>query len=129
MSLEGVKSCTAQARESRLIYVVYDGITNERGERETIPTLLEQASEGHQLWVVSLEKGDGIYRRGSVIRTQLAAHSIAWYPQGATKLPFFSQFFDKRKTSRAIKDLVESCEADGLSCDVIFVPSLGEEQR
>jgi glycosyltransferase involved in cell wall biosynthesis len=78
----------------KILYLTYDGLTDQLGQSQVIPYLTGLADKGYQITIVSAEKNEKLSMVDEVQR-QLEQHRITWKRISYTKHPaVFSTLWD-----------------------------------
>src|ERR1039458_9224042 len=79
----------------KILYISYDGMTDQLGQSQVIPYFIGLAKSGYQITIISFEKENNYKKNLEIIRTLLANNNINWKPLFYTKNPpVFSTLFD-----------------------------------
>lgn len=90
-----------------ILYVSYDGMTDNLGQSQVIPYLKGLSAKGFTIHIISCEKKDAFERRKSFISKLLEKNNIVWHPIPYTaKPPVFSTLYDMHKIQNLAAKLV-----------------------
>lgn len=71
----------------RILYISYDGMTDNLGQSQVIPYLAGLSEKGYRFWLISFEK-EGIYqKRKALIQGLMDKSHITWMPLNYTSTP------------------------------------------
>ena len=89
----------------KILYISYDGMTDQLGQSQVIPYLIGLAKSGYQITIISFEKEKNYKKNFEIIKILLSNNNISWKPLFYTKNPpVFSTLFDLwRMRSMAFK--------------------------
>ena len=98
---------TESSRPGRhVLYISYDGLTDQLGRSQVLPYLVGLSSRGHRIEVLSFEKPDRLETGGARVREICAAAGIGWHPLRYHKQPpILSTLWDLRAMARAAERL------------------------
>ena len=90
---------------SAILYISYDGMTDNLGQSQVIPYLIGLRKKGYKIHILSCEKPQVFAHRNNHIAKLLSKNSIEWHPIPYTsKPPIFSTLYDiKQMQKEAIK--------------------------
>lgn len=90
----------------KILYISYDGMTDNLGQSQVIPYLAGLSKKGYQFWLISFEKEAVYEQRKDLIKNLLGNSNISWIPLKYTsKPPVISTIKDIRtliKTAKAL---------------------------
>jgi glycosyltransferase involved in cell wall biosynthesis len=75
------------SRETDVLYLSYDGLTDPLGQSQILPYLIGLASYGHKIHIVSFEKPERYAISEASIRKLCEGAGIIWHPQTYHKKP------------------------------------------
>lgn len=85
----------------KVLFISYDGMTDQLGQSQVIPYLKVLAKKGYSIHILSVEKEKRLKERGDLIRGILDESSIAWTTLPfSTRPPFLSKLYDQWKLNR-----------------------------
>ncbi|TAF66908.1 MAG: hypothetical protein EAZ55_04355 [Cytophagales bacterium] len=85
----------------RILYLTYDGLTDNLGQSQILPYLIGLAKRGHHFTIVSVEKKERYAMQASHIKTMLSEVNIIWEPCFyATFPPIFHAWFNYQRLYR-----------------------------
>ncbi|MBN2682253.1 MAG: glycosyltransferase, partial [Bacteroidales bacterium] len=91
---------------ARILYISYDGMTDQLGQSQVIPYLLQLSEKGNKIFLLSFEKKNAFIKSEKEIRNLLNEKRIEWFPQLYTKNPpIISTYLDIRKMRRMAKKI------------------------
>ncbi|NNC84345.1 MAG: glycosyltransferase [Flavobacteriales bacterium] len=91
---------------AHILYLTYDGLTDNLGRSQIIPYINGLAQIGHFIWVISVDKADHYATRHTEVESQLHS-SISWVSIRYTKRPpLLSTIYDLRRMQKAASQLV-----------------------
>lgn len=73
--------------EKTVLYISYDGMTDNLGQSQVIPYLIELSHKGYNIHLLSAEKENNYAKRSDFIANLLSANNIHWHPVKYTKKP------------------------------------------
>lgn len=88
-----------------VLYISYDGMTDNLGQSQVIPYLIGLKKKGYEMHLLSCEKPQIFAQRNNHIAKLLQKNNIQWYPIPYTAKPaIFSTLYDiKQLQSEALK--------------------------
>ncbi len=87
----------------RVLYVSYDGMTDNLGQSQVLPYLIGLSAKGHRFVLISFEKKERFEEGKSTIEQICKKHEIDWIPLSYTKFPpILSTLWDVFKMNRKI---------------------------
>ncbi len=79
----------------KILYISYDGMTDQLGQSQVIPYLIGLSKAGHDITLISFEKEPVLKKKKKVIDELLSLNNIHWRPLLYTKRPpVLSTMFD-----------------------------------
>ncbi|MDP4267109.1 MAG: glycosyltransferase [Bacteroidota bacterium] len=72
---------------SKVLYISYDGMTDQLGQSQVIPYLAGLSAKGHQICILSAEKKKRFENNKDNIHKLLKDNNILWYPISYTSRP------------------------------------------
>lgn len=91
---------------STVLYISYDGMTDQLGQSQVLPYLIGLSRKGYQIVLVSFEKEERFESNRSIIEEICASANIVWKPLNYTKKPpIFSTLWDVYQMKRLILKL------------------------
>lgn len=73
--------------QTGVLYVSYDGMTDNLGQSQVIPYLQKLSAQGFAIHIISCEKPQMFEKRNAVISKLLKASGIVWHPISYTSKP------------------------------------------
>ncbi len=70
-----------------ILYISYDGMTDNLGQSQVIPYLAGLSKQGFNITIMSFEKNDNFQNRENVIQNLLKKNNINWHPLKYTPSP------------------------------------------
>ncbi len=93
-------------QRKHVIYISYDGMTDQLGQSQVLPYLCKLAEHGFQFHLISCEKPGRFSRFRHIVEGICAANNITWYPVPYTKSPpVFSTMKDVRVIAGKTKEI------------------------
>lgn len=90
-----------QNKETNILYLSYDGMTDPLGQSQVIPYLRELSKKGYAFHLISFEKPDRFTQHKEQIEKICAEAGITWHPLSYTKRPpVLSTLIDVRRMNR-----------------------------
>lgn len=113
---------TKQGR--RILYLSYDGMTDNIGQSQVLPYLAGCARAGHRITLVSFEKPELMDARGSRVSAEIASAGIDWQPRRFRSFPpLLSKLLDQRAMIRSARHLLEAARAQDEPYDLVHARS------
>lgn len=89
-----------------VLYVLYDGLTENIPQSQVIPYLVELSKKGYRFTILSFEKENYLQERKTLIQELLNAHNIAWVIKSfSTKPPIVSKLWNVWQMKQEIKKI------------------------
>lgn len=108
----------------RVLFISYDGLTDQLGQSQVIPYLQGLSEKGFQMTVLSLEKPDRLMQSKNYIQTLLQPYSIEWiWVKYTAKPKVLSTMFDLYKLNRMAHKLMRIHRFDMIHCRS-YIPAL-----
>ncbi len=93
--------------QKKILYVSYDGMTDQLGQSQVIPYMVELAKRGFLIDILSTEKNRNYYERKDKINETLRGAGITWHTIKYLKNPpVISTLIDIIKLNRSAKRLM-----------------------
>lgn len=73
--------------EKNILYISYDGMTDQLGQSQVLPYLCALQQSGYRFHLISCEKPDKFEKHKALIEKICAANHIQWHPLPYTKRP------------------------------------------
>src|ERR1017187_4777734 len=100
-----------------ILYISYDGMTDQLGQSQLRPYLIGFAKSGYQITIISFEKEKNYKKNFEIIKTLLANNNISWNPLFYTKNPpVFSTLFDLRRMKSLALNIHHKLGFDVVHC-------------
>jgi glycosyltransferase involved in cell wall biosynthesis len=104
-------------RTKKVLYISYDGMTDQLGQSQVIPYIKELTKTGYSFTILSVEKKERLRMTGEQIRTLLAEDGIEWNTLTfTTRPPILSKLFDQWKLNKAAMGLHRKIFFDMVHC-------------
>lgn len=108
----------------KVLFISYDGLTDNLGGSQILPYVLGLARRGHQITVLSCEKPDRLQRGGAAVRASLEAAGAQWVPRRYHKRPpILSTLFDVWGLRAAAARLHKKTRFEAVHCRS-YLPAL-----
>lgn len=109
-----------------ILYISYDGMTDNLGQSQVIPYLIGLKKEGYEIHVLSCEKPSVFEHRNNHIAKLLTKNSILWHPIPYTAKPaVFSTLYDIKQLQREAKKIVEEFDISLVHCRSYIAAQVG----
>lgn len=100
-----------------ILYISYDGMTDQLGQSQVIPYLRELSKAGYRFHLLSVEKKERLEKTGPMIRKILDDAGIRWSTLTFTRNPpLLSKLFDQWKLNRKALAICRSEKPDLVHC-------------
>lgn len=101
----------------KVLYLSYDGLTDNLGQSQVLPYLIGLSKKGHQFRVISFEKLEKYNALKDKIQRVCNENDIEWIPQFYTKKPpVISTIRDMRKMRNSAKKEYRKAHFDIVHC-------------
>jgi len=101
----------------KVLYISYDGMTDQLGQSQVIPYLRELARKGYEITILSVEKKSKLEKTGKEIAKQLSDMGIEWETLLFTERPpLLSKIYDQWSVSNKAKRLYKRKKFDFVHC-------------
>ena len=101
----------------KILYISYDGMTDQLGQSQVIPYLVGLSKQGHQIHILSAEKVENFKNRKIFIHKLLNNNNIKWSFINYTKKPMvLSTIMDIYKLKSCAKKIHKSENFDIIHC-------------
>lgn len=101
----------------RVLFISYDGMTDQLGQSQVIPYLRELTKEGYQFHLLSVEKRDRLEKTGPQVKAILDKAGIRWSTLFFTKNPpILSKLLDQQKLNRKALSICRSEKTELVHC-------------
>lgn len=87
--------------QKNILYITYDGLTDQLGQSQVLPYLCELSRQGYKFHLISCEKPEKYKQQQAAIREICSSNNISWHPLPYTKNP---PVYSTIKDVRAIKE-------------------------
>lgn len=90
----------------RVLYISYDGMTDQLGQSQVLPYLVKLSAMGYEFTLLSFEKKEKFQKLSSTIESICKKHNIRWVPEFfSSRPPLLSKVYDGWKMKRAVAKL------------------------
>lgn len=101
----------------QILYISYDGMTDQLGQSQVIPYLRELSKAGYRFHLLSVEKKERLEKSGPMIRKILDDAGIRWSTLTFTRNPpLLSKLFDQWKLNRKALAICRAEKPDLVHC-------------
>ena len=113
-----------------VLYISYDGMTDNLGQSQVIPYLKGLTGYGHHFDIISCEKPDKFKAKEIEIRNLLDSLNIGWYPLPYTKRPpVLSTVIDVVRMYRKAYSLHKENKYDAVHCRSYLSAMIGQDMK
>ena len=113
-----------------VLYISYDGMTDNLGQSQVIPYLKGLVGYGHHFDIISCEKPDKFSAKETEIRKLLDSLNIGWYPLPYTKRPpVLSSVLDVFRMYRKAYSLNRVNKYDAVHCRSYLSAMIGQDMK
>lgn len=113
-----------------VLYISYDGMTDNLGQSQVIPYLKGLTGYGHHFDIISCEKPDKFKAKEIEIRKLLDSLNIGWYPLPYTKRPpVLSTVIDVVRMYRKAYSLHKENKYDAVHCRSYLSAMIGQDMK
>ena len=113
-----------------VLYISYDGMTDNLGQSQVIPYLKGLTGYGHHFDIISCEKPDKFSTKETEIRNLLDSLNIGWYPLPYTKRPpVLSSVLDVFRMYRKAYSLNRVNKYDAVHCRSYLSAMIGQDMK
>lgn len=110
----------------KILYLSYDGMTDQLGQSQVLPYLLGLGKLGHNIHLISCEKQNQFVKNSSLIKQLIDDSNIVWHPIAYHKTPpVFSTILDIRNIKTKAFDLQKKVGFDIVHCRSYITPFVG----
>jgi len=96
-----------------VLYITYDGLTDQLGQSQVLPYIINLSKFGYSYKIISFEKPDKYEKNKHVIESIIKEHPIEWYPEKFTStVPLLSKLYDLNKMVKSAKNI---CNTNNIS--------------
>jgi glycosyltransferase involved in cell wall biosynthesis len=100
-----------------ILYISYDGMTDQLGQSQVLPYLRELTKEGYHFHLLSVEKKEKLKKTGPHIRRLMEETGIQWTTiPFSTRPPLFSKLYDQWKLDRTAIQICRKEKIDMVHC-------------
>ena len=100
-----------------MLYISYDGMTDQLGQSQVIPYLRELAKLGYRVTILSVEKKSKLEKTGKEIAKQLSDMGIEWETLVfSERPPVISKMYDQWRVNSTAKRLQKEKRFDFVHC-------------
>jgi glycosyltransferase involved in cell wall biosynthesis len=101
----------------KVLYISYDGMTDQLGQSQVLPYLVQLASKGYEFTLVSFEKKERYNAESQIIEDIARSANINWVPLWFTrKPPLLSKMYDIWQLHSKVKELHRKHKFDLVHC-------------
>jgi glycosyltransferase involved in cell wall biosynthesis len=101
----------------RILYISYDGMTDQLGQSQVIPYLRELTKAGYRFHILSVEKKARLEKTGEQIRAMLQQAGIEWTTMTYSKRPpFLSKLYDQWRLNAKAAGICRKEKIDMVHC-------------
>ncbi len=101
----------------KILYISYDGMTDQLGQSQVIPYLKALTKKGYRFTILSVEKKKKLENSGTQVRALLQEAGINWVTLiFTTRPPLLSKLFDQWKLNRKAVQLQKEKKFDLVHC-------------
>lgn len=109
-----------------VLYISYDGMTDNLGQSQVIPYLIGLQKRGYNIHILSCEKPQVFAHRNNHIAKLLQKNSITWYPIPYTAKPaVFSTLYDIKQLQREAVHIVRNHNIQLIHCRSYIAAQVG----
>lgn len=102
---------------AQILYISYDGLTDQLGQSQIIPYLTGLSKKGHKISILSFEKKSAFEKAEKKIKDLLSQNNIQWFPEFYTKRPpIISTVLDIWKMRKKAKKIHLSQKIEIVHC-------------
>ena len=113
-----------------VLYISYDGMTDNLGQSQVIPYLKGLTGYAHHFDIISCEKPDKFKAKEIEIRKLLDSLNIGWYPLPYTKRPpVLSTVIDVVRMYRKAYSLHKENKYDAVHCRSYLSAMIGQDMK
>lgn len=92
-----------------VLYISYDGMTDNLGQAQVIPYLVGLRTRGYNIHILSCEKPEVFKHKKAHIEKLLSKHEITWHPIAYTATPaIISTLYDIQCLQKKAREIVEN---------------------
>src|SRR4051794_28961913 len=135
-STEAPRRAAAAARDSmaaagrRVLYLTYDGLTDQLGRSQILPYLTQLAGRGHRIRVISFEKTERLLADGEAVGDICRRAAIDWHPLRYHKRPpVLSGVIDIVQMQRHAAELLRAEKFDLVHCRSYMTSLVGQSLK
>lgn len=101
----------------KVLFISYDGMTDQLGQSQVIPYLKGLSGKGYQITILSVEKKAKYHKTGSHIREELNKMGIGWEILFfSARPPLLSKLYDQYRLNKKARELVKKYQFRMLHC-------------
>ena len=109
-----------------VLYISYDGMTDNLGQSQVIPYLQGLSAKGYTIHLLSCEKSANFEKRQNHISKLLQKSGISWHPiQYTAKPPVVSTLYDLHKLQNKAVEIIKSNSIGLLHCRSYIAAHVG----
>jgi glycosyltransferase involved in cell wall biosynthesis len=118
------------SKRRRVLYLTYDGLTDQLGRSQILPYLEGLAAKGHDITIISCEKPDRLRADGERVRTICKQAGIGWQPLRYHKRPpVLSSIIDVLQMKRLAIELQRREPFDLVHCRSYMAALIGHSLK
>ncbi|MFN8289422.1 MAG: glycosyltransferase [Chitinophagaceae bacterium] len=123
--MDGLRSSTTL---KKILYISYDGMTDQLGQSQVIPYLAGLAELGYEFHVLSVEKKQRYAENNKKIRELLSASGIKWTTLFfSSRPPLLSKLYDQYRLNKAAEKICRSEKIDLVHCRSYVAAAAGRK--
>jgi glycosyltransferase involved in cell wall biosynthesis len=104
-------------KNKKVLYITYDGMTDQLGQSQVIPYLQILSKQGYAITLLSTEKKEKLRKDKPLIEKILAESGIIWQPiLFSRRPPLLSKMYDQWKLNRKAAALYKKEKFDFIHC-------------
>jgi len=100
-----------------VLYITYDGLTDQLGQSQVLPYIINLSKFGYSYKIISFEKPDKYEKNKHVIESIIKDHPIEWYPEKFTStVPLLSKLYDLKQMVKSAKNICNNNNISLIHC-------------
>jgi len=109
-----------------VLYISYDGMTDNLGQSQVIPYLIGLQKKGYSIHLLSCEKPQVFEHRNNHVAKLLQKNSIQWYPIPYTAKPaVFSTMYDIKQLQKQASHIIKTHAISLIHCRSYIAAQVG----
>src|SRR5690348_17343008 len=101
----------------KVLYISYDGMTDQLGQSQVLPYMVQLAKQGYEFTLISFEKKERYKAESQIIEKITREANIRWVPLWFTrKPPLLSKMYDIWQLNQKVRELQEKHKYDIVHC-------------